>query len=255
MIYFFKSPYTFKLFNRLKINHPEIALIDIDSIDKVRPDDKLIIDAPDQIALTASHFKHENIIVMGESDTSTLYGKSISKYQSYKRIEALILDATYPITFLTHSTALNVDEDRLSYVCEKLDIEYRISLNYSPNSDFSLYNHLVEEDSPFERRKTRHVITCIKDYLNPPVEDLVDMIVRLKQKGSVLIYSSPLKGPLDNAVIQLSDAVVVMHGEGPEDELSALDHIVPPEKLKYIKHLDALIPNSDKEVLSKSVRI
>lgn len=250
MIYFFKSPYTFKLFNRLKMNHPEIALVDIDSIDKVRPDDKLIIDAPDQIALTARHFKHENIIVMGESDSTTLYGKSISKFQSYKRIEALILDSTYPITFLTHSATYKVEEDRLSYVCEKLDIDYRISLNYSPNSDFSLYNHLVEEESPFERRKTRHVITCIKDYLNPPVEDLVDMIVRLKQKGSVLIYSAPLKGPLDNAVIQLSDVVVILHGDGYEDELGALDHIVPSEKLRHVKHLDALIPIANKEVHS-----
>lgn len=250
MIYFFKSPYTVKLYNRLKANHPDIALIDLESLDTIRFDDKLIIDASDLIALTARHFSHDDIIVMGDGDIDATmrFGRTISKYQSYKRIEALILDASYPVTFFTHTAPLSIDETQLSIVSDQLDIDYRISLNFDPTSNFSLYNHLIGEDCTFEKEKTQHVITCIKDYLNPPINDLVAMIAKLKRMGRVLIYSAPLKGPLDYALINLSDTVLILHDENHGSALDALTHVIPPEKIKRIKRLDTLDSVCDRKL-------
>lgn len=242
MIYFFKSPYTFRLYNRLKANHPDLALIDLESLDLIRFDDKLIIDASDLIALTARHFNHEDIIVMGDSDVDSAmrYGKTVSKYQSYKRIEALILDASYPVTFLTHTAPMLIDESQLAIISEKLEIDYRISLNFDPTSKFSLYHYLIGEDCVFQKERTQHVITCIKDYLNPPVDDLVTMVASLKRLGRVLIYSAPLKGPLDYALINLSDTVLILHDDNSGATVDALTHIIPSEKIKHVKGIDAL---------------
>ena len=237
MVYFIKSPYMSKLYNRLKEKHSKITLIDMDAVDKVQLGDKVVLDASDYPAFKAMNFVHEAIIVLGSLKDAERHEKTISKFQSYKQIESMILDATFPVYFLTQTNQSILTDDQLSDISNKLDIDYRVSLNYSPNSGFSLYDHFVEESNHHERHKTINVITCIKDHLDPPISLLLGMVEKMRTKGSVLIYSAPLKGPLDYAFITTSDSILLL-GEGNatygHHDLSS---ILPPEKLIVINHM------------------
>lgn len=238
MVYFIKSPYTHKLFYRLKQNHPEIVLIELDSLEKVQPSDRVVLDACHFSTLEAKNFVHENLIVLGEKTEITSQAKTVSKYQSYKQIEALILDVSFPVYFLTQTNQNILSEETLIKISNHLDIDYRISLNYSPSSSFSLFNHIVKEVSHIERHKTINVITCFKDYLNPPVNTLITMIEEMKMKGSVLIYSAPLKGQLDYSIMTSADSVLLLNDRNVPCRDYDFSSVLPTEKLIFINHID-----------------
>lgn len=236
MIYLIRNHYTQKLFNQIRNRHPELKMISLDEYSCVESSDTLVIDESDFIALKSLVSELQNVVLLGDCGAIKFEGKRISKYQSYRQIQCLLFESSHPIYFLTHHQTTLLSNEMLDSIRKQFDVDYVISLNYEPESDFSLYHCLVNESSLSNDRKPLEVITSLKDYLNPPIDELVNLVHKTREKGSILIYSAPLKGDLDYALMELSDKVILFGPNWPKCMVSELSNTVASDKIQILDH-------------------
>lgn len=235
MIYLIRNHYTLKLYNQIRNRHPELKMISLDEYRCVESSDTLVIDESDFIALKSVVLDLQNVILLGDSSAIQFEGKRISKYQSYRQIQCLLFESSHPVYFLTHHQATLLPYEKLDSIRKKFEVDFMISLNYEPESDFSLYHCLVNESNIATEYKPLEVITSLKDYLNPPIDELINLIQKTRDRGSILIYSAPLKGDLDYALMEISDKVLLFGTNWPPKMLSDLSNTIDSDKIHVLE--------------------
>ena len=139
--------------------------------------------------------------------------RTIKKYQSTRNILTLVSQSTFPVTFLGFAIKSIEKELFINNVRKKYDIDRVISLDFNPNSSFSLFDCLAHEKYKILNQANLDVITNIQDYLNPPTSDIIVFIDRLKETNRLLIVSSTLKGKLDAAIMDLADTIILVEND------------------------------------------
>lgn len=142
--------------------------------------------------------------------------ETIHKYQSYKQIQSLLLNENHEIILLTNGSQTQLKESTISEFQRIYSFDYLLSLDFEPQSKFTLFQYaeqhtLTSSNSEvvFEKRKVNAIITNINDYLNPPENDILQMIHSLQLKGSLAIIISNIKHAFDLKVLQKCHRVVI----------------------------------------------
>lgn len=117
------------------------------------------------------------------------------------------------MTFLGFAAKCAEKEAIIDAVSKKYDIDSVISLDFSLDSSFSLFDSLTGISIKVANQAILNVITNIYDYLNPPVSDILVFLNHLKESNRLLIVSSPLKGTLDATLMDLSDTVILVEND------------------------------------------
>lgn len=205
MIYFLESPYINKLFKALSNHQSDLTLLPLNQIDRCTYEDVIILDEVDVEHLPKQFKKYK---VLGEGQ-----GK-ISKFQPYKDIAKALLNVTFPVLFVTSKYLTPELIHSVQILSQLLDFDYFIDCTLGTENSFSLYNYAMRPSCIPEKKKKYAVINHIKDSVNPPIDDICRFVTHLKQTGSTLIFSAPIKGPLDSCLINLSDVIVNLTHDG-----------------------------------------
>ena len=225
MQYIIENAYTKKLYAKLKLNMTHLKLLGMSDIAALEvgepepgdPEHKYIVDEEDYEAFLAHHFKAGEVIVLTENKVQDTplneHVRYILKYQSVKNILTLVSRTTFPITFLVFAAKSELKDAIIEDVSKKYEIDNVISLDFSPNSNFSLFDCLDCFDGKIFKDAILEVIANMPDYLNPPIPDIIIFINRLKEKNRLLIVSSPLKGALDASLMNLSDTIILVEND------------------------------------------
>lgn len=217
MQYIIENAYTKKLFMQLSVTLTKLQLIAMADVHALEPGQSCIVDEDDYGNFEALHYGAGEVIVLMENTFNAMSSKDhvrcIKKYQSTKNILTLISQEAFPVTFLGFATKSVDKEVIISEASKKYDIDRVISLDFSPDSNFSLFDSLTSYSDKISNQAVLDVITNIQDYLNPPISDLIVLLNRLKESNRILIVSSSIKGTLDAMLMDLSDTVVLVEND------------------------------------------
>lgn len=217
MQFIIENAYTKKLFIQLSVTLVKLQLITMSDVSALEPGHSCIVDEDDYETFEALHYGAGEVIVLSENKIHDFYRKDhvrcIKKYQSSKNILTLISQEAFPMTFLGFATKSDDKEAIIYEVSKKYGIDRVISLDFSPDSSFSLFDSLTRLSVKVSNQANLDVITNIHDHLNPPISDLIVFINRLKESNRILVVSSPLKGTLDGALMDLSDTVILVEND------------------------------------------
>ncbi len=217
MHYIIENAYTKKLYEQLKGKVFKLQLLGMMDVATLDPGHAIIVDEDDFESFITLHDAAREVVVLTEKSPHpipTLKNvRYVRKYQSTRNILTLVTMTAFPITFLVFATKSTEYDAIIKDVAKKYDIDTIISLDFSPNSSFSLFDCLTRINQNFLNHAILDVITTIQDYLNPPTSALIDFLNQLKGKSRLLIVSAPLKGALDSAVIELSDTIILVEND------------------------------------------
>ena len=217
MQFIIENAYTKRLFMQLSVTLNKLQLIAMAEVSALESGHHCIVDEDDYETFEALHYSAGEVIVLTELNMHGISQKDhircIKKYQSTKNILALISQESLPMTFLGFATKSADKEAIIKEVSKKYDIDRVISLDFSPDSSFSLFDSLTRLSAKVANQAILDVITNIHDHLNPPVSDLIDFLNQLKESNRILIVSSPLKGTVDATLMDLSDTVILVEND------------------------------------------
>ena len=217
MEFIIENAYTKKLFLQLNVTMTKLQLIAMADIATLDSGFGCIVDEDDYESFEAMHYDAREVIILTEKKLHDLPLKqnvrTIKKYQSTRNILTLVSQSTFPVTFLGFAIKSIEKELFINNVRKKYDIDRVISLDFNPNSSFSLFDCLAHEKYKILNQANLDVITNIQDYLNPPTSDIIVFIDRLKETNRLLIVSSTLKGKLDAAIMDLADTIILVEND------------------------------------------
>lgn len=217
MQFIIENAYTKKLFMQLSVTLTKLQLIEMADVSTLESGQHCIVDEDDYKTFEALHYSAGEVIILTEHNMHGLslkdHVRCIKKYQSTKNILTLISQEAFPMTFLGFAAKCADKEAIISDVSKKYDIDRVISLDFSPDSSFSLFDSLTRFSVKVANQAILDVITNIHDHLNPPVSDLIVYLNRLKESNRILIVSSPLKGAVDATLMDLSDTVILIEND------------------------------------------
>lgn len=239
MIYFLESPYIKKLYMALSTHQSDVMLLPHTQLHVCTQEDVLILDESD-LAHVPKHVLKFKVIGEGQG--------CISKFQPYKEIAKRLINVSFPVVFATSNYLTPDLIHSVHTLWHHLNFDYFVDCTLNAENPFSLYTYAMNRSFIPEKKKKYAVINHIKDAINPPQEDITSFINHLKQTGSTLVFSAPLKGTLDVQLINLSDMIVFFNYEGKPpfllSDLSIKQHYMIPiiDKDKtFEKHTENLI--------------
>ena len=208
MIYFLDSPYINKLFKALSMHQSDLILLPLNQIDVCTFEDVIVLEEKDVDHLPKQLKKYK---VLGEGQ-----GK-ISKFQPYKDIAKALLNVTFPVIYVTSKYLTPELIHSAHTLWQLLDFDYFVDCTLNTENSFSLYTYAMNPSYVPEKKRKYSVINHMKDAVNPPVDDIYRFVTHLKETGSTLIFSAPIKGPLDTCLLNLSEAIVnfTQNGQQP----------------------------------------
>jgi|GEM_PF-4493027 len=243
MQYLIENAYTKKLYSQLKRNMINLQVIKLSEVAMLQPGYDCIIDASDYDCVQDLFNHAREVIVLSDKNRSPSEQSDnvryILKFQSTKNILTLMAHVAFPITFLGFVTPSTKNKAIIETVSKKYVIDTIISLDFSPNSRFSLFDSLTREDDKIVNHARLDVITNIQDYLNPPTLDLIQYLNQLKAKCRLLIVSSCLKGMLDGAIVDLADTIILIENDPTIKLEPYLKHILMSKNVEVV-HDDTL---------------
>lgn len=207
MHYLVENNYTRRLYQQLKIQSNKFEIISRSELDLLSETDTLIIDESDLNFIETVITSKEQVIVLGESITPY---KCISKYQSYRNIQAQLSNAKLPIYLFTSESNIECSDIFFKSLATQLGIEYIVSLNYVPNSNFSLYQWSIDSSIEIPKHTIIDLISSVPDIFNSPVEEILGFVDAVSLKSSVLIISYPLKSCLDKKLLEIANTVFLV---------------------------------------------
>ncbi len=252
MQYIIENAYTKKLYAKLKPNMTNLKLIEMSDIATLEPEEtesgerehRFIVDEDDYEAFRAQHYKAREVIVLTENKSGNKphdtpmndHVRYILKYQSARNILTLVSRTTFPITFLVFAAKSPLKDKIIEDVSKKYEIDSVISLDFSPNSSFSLFDCLDFTDGKIFEDTIIELITNMPDYLNPPTTDIIIFLNRLKEKKRLLIVSSPLKGALDASLMSLSDTIILVENDKTIKLETHLSHLLKSKHFEVLAY-------------------
>lgn len=234
MRYLLENDYTQRLYAQIGAACPDLTLLKHDKISGIGEDDTLVLDENDWVHYMASGKTPKEVIVFGEN--SPLYGthRTISKYQPAKKIQSALQRARHPILLVTSDANVPHIESILSVISRVVEVEYTVSTNYPPQKPFDLFSFLVALPSKELLKNRLDVCQTLKDYLKPPISDITSMLFSLSEQGRTMVLSTPLKGALDLAIMELCDAVIFLKVNKAPEFITSLTTIKPSLHFKVI---------------------
>lgn len=205
MIYFLESRYMKKLFSNLCLYRSDLILLPRDQIQVCTHEDLFVLDEKDIDALPP-HIKKYRILGEGKG--------CISKYQPYHEISKQLFNDVFPSILVTSNYLSPERLHTVQMLWQYLDFDYFVDCTLNTENAFSIYNFAMNPAINPEKKRKYAPIAHLKDALNPPVKDVIHFIKMLKQTGRTFIFSAPLKGALDNALIEHVDLIINLNKEG-----------------------------------------
>ncbi len=243
MQFIIENAYTKKLFTQLSVTLTKLQLIAMAEVSALESGQSCIVDEDDYETFEALNYKAGEVIVLTEFKMQDLtlkdHVRCIKKYQSTKNILTLVSQEAFPMTFLGFATKCADKEAIINEVSKKYDIDRVISLDFCPDSSFSLFDSLTSFSIKVANQAVLDVITNIHDYLNPPVSDIILFLNHLKESKRLLIVSSPLKGTLDATLMDLSDTVILVENDKAQKLEPHLSNCLKTKRLEVMTY-DAL---------------
>jgi len=238
MIYLVENDYTKKLYPLLSVYMTHIEMIPISMLDQLESNHTIIIDVLDIPKLHDQGNRFSELIQLGlENNKDLPHGRMISKYQSYKNIIKLLIETNFPIFMLTSKDSFHISPNLIESLVGTLELDYIISINYSYSSAFSLYDSMMNNHSTFEKGKTYDILSNFQDYMNPPIDDIMKLIFNLRKKGTVLIVTTPLKGPLDLALIKNANTLIWLEENQNAHDAKDIQRVNPTIQIINLKSL------------------
>ncbi len=214
MIYIIENAYKKKLYEQLENSVSELQLISMAYIAKLDTNQRIIVDEIDFQAFESLHYNPLEVVVLTEKELQSMDKiRYVKKFQSIKNIMALVTHLTFPMIFLVFSAKKAENDALINNIAKNREIDMVISLDFNPDSNFSIFDSLVQLSKECINSVHLDVITHIEDYLNPPIDDLIILIKRLKDKKRLMIVSSPLKGTLDSVIMTLADTIILVDND------------------------------------------
>jgi nitrogen regulatory protein PII-like uncharacterized protein len=239
MKFIVENNYTKKLFIQLNMTLTNLQLIALADVASIDAGHDFIVDEDDYETFEALQDQAREVIVLTDKKkyaSSVIENvRCIKKFQSTKNILTLVSQEAFPMTYLGFTNKSDDKEAIIREVSRKYDIDRVISLDFSPSSSFSLFDSLTRNVNKVSNQTNLDVIANIHDYLNPPIADLITYLNCLKETNRLLIVSSPLKGALDAALMDLSDTIILVEND---------------KTMKLATHLDQRIKSKRFEVMT-----
>lgn len=240
MHYILENAYTKKLFKQFNINGTQIQLLSMSEVATLEPGHILIIDEEDLSAFNAMSVRFDELIILTKKNLQDLNPEEnvryIKKFQSIRNISTLITRTVFPLTFLVFASKRSENDSIIEDVKRKFEIDTIISFNFSPNSNFSLFDVIARENYKTYHHTILDVITNIQDYLSPPIAELITLTNRLKEKHRLLVVSAPLKGALDLAFMEIADTIILIENDKTIKLEPYLRHSIKFKRFEVIEY-------------------
>lgn len=241
MIYLLKNRYTEKLYNKIKMSVVNLALITLESIEQLQPDDLLVVEDIDRSLIKELDIKKENVILLGEAEDDY---RVISKYQSFERIKSLLSDQFFPLYYCTSTEVIGITEPQMYEIAEKYGIEYMICLNFNQASNFSLFKWSMDNNLVLPIKEIIYVINTINDLKFEPSLEILNLIESARRKGTTMVFSFPHKGQLDFQVFEISNFLITIFKDKSKKNVlcndqknpKLIDVILRGEEITYSDH-------------------
>ena len=223
MIFAQNSPYMKKLLEKIDPLSEHSMLIDSNFTESISSESILLLEEESIDFFKPYFIKFSHIYLIHENETrkpfinTTENIQYLSKFQSYKIIQSIIENKKFQLSILTHAENSFIRDDEAALFMEKYHLDYLHSLDFHPQSSFSLFTIIHSEknknDLELEKYKLYKIITSLKDYFSPPDEEIDFLIQKLLNKGHVGIITSCLKNSMDLKLVEIANLLIYISPE------------------------------------------
>ncbi len=241
MIYLLKSPYTEKLYHKIRMSVVNLSLITKEMLEVFQDDDILVVEDENKALLEGIAINRKNIIILGEADEDY---RSITKFQSIEQIKVLLSDQFFPLYFCTSTDVFSISETQMYTIGNQYEIEYFICLNFNANSAFSLFKWSTDHLTKLPNKEMLYVINNINDLKNEPSSEILSLIESSRRKGNTMVFSFPLKSKLDFQILESTNILITLFKDKLNERAISygnkcsqiIDVILKDEEIIYCDH-------------------